>query len=88
MTLHEYRVEASAFTFAAYGRLEQIEGTHLLRLRVTADQAFCIERDIRAEKAVTVFATSAGELVLPARIRRVKARPNGSTVDLACLLLD
>ena len=86
--LHEYRVETWAFTFAAYGRLENVGGVHLLRLRVTTDQAFCIERDIAAEKAVTIFATSAGELVLAARIRKVKARPDGPRVDLACLLLE
>lgn len=87
MTLHEYRVETTALTFAAYGRLEHVEGIHVLRLRVAVDQALAMQADLNASKPFAVFATAAGELVLPAMVHKCKARPDGGRVDVACLLL-
>lgn len=84
--LHRYRVRATHHEYDCLGKLEQVEGTFVLRLRVTTDQAFAVEFDIKQNKAVEVFAIAGDDLVLPALIRRVNARPNGSAVDLACLL--
>lgn len=88
MKRHEYRVETSALTFNAYGQLQQAQGVHILRLATTPNQALAVGRDIDANKTVTVFAIVDGDLVLPAKIHKTRARPDGGgLVDLACMVL-
>lgn len=88
MKLAEYRVETAFLTFNVFGQLQQAQGVHILRLRATVNQAVAVEQDVANNRAVTVFAIAEGELVLPARVHKVKARPEGrDLVDLACMVL-
>lgn len=82
-----YRLSTTAMNFYAHGLLELVEGTYLLRLRVTPDEAFAVQADVRAERAVGILAIANGEAMLPAQSLKVKARADGPhTVELAMLL--
>lgn len=83
---HRYRVIASLQQWDCVGRLEKVDKTILLILRVTTDQAFAVEFDLKKGTPVEVFAIAGDDLVLPALIRKVKAMPSGNAVELACLL--
>lgn len=86
--MNAYRVETTTLNFFATGRLELVEGTYLLRLRVTPDQAFAVQADVRVERAVGILAIANGEAILPAQSNKVRARPDGpTTVELAMLLV-
>lgn len=83
---HRYRMITSLQRWDCVGRLEKVDKTIVLLLRVTTDQAFAAEFDLNKGTPVEVFAIAGDDLVLPALIRKVKAMASGNAVELACLL--
>lgn len=81
-----YRIKTSLLEFGTVGRLEKVEDVYLLRCQATTDQAFAVERDMKAKKAIEIFAMSGHEVALPGRAARVIIRPDGPRVELACIL--
>ncbi len=83
-----YRLNTTTMPFMAHGVLEHVDGTYILRLRVTADQAFAVQADVKADLAIGILAIANGEAILPAQSVKVKLRPDGAdSVELAMLML-
>ncbi len=86
--MNEYRLSTSTMNFNVFGRLENVEGTYILRLRVTTDQALAVKADVKAELAIGILAIANGQAILPAQTLKVKVRPEGGGfVELAMLML-
>jgi hypothetical protein len=81
-----YRIKTSLLEFDTVGRIEKAAGTPFLRLTCTTDQAFAVQADIDRKLAVEILCCDGDQVVMPGRTTRVKARPNGFRVELACIL--
>jgi hypothetical protein len=81
-----YRIKTSLLEFDTVGRLERAGDTPLLRLSCTTDQAFAIQNDVNQKRSVEILACVGDEVVMPGRTTKVKARPDGARVELACIL--
>lgn len=86
--MNYYHLSTSTMKFRCRGGLESVDGTLLLRLRVTTDQAFAVQADIKAELPVGILAIADGEALLGVQTLKVKVRPDGEKrFELAVLLL-